>query len=106
MLLRYLFGFKKTEKRCHLDHCEASCEGTKTPEASLKDKTVDQLGCILSQALESLKKVKNCLQKKKKKGHGRLGHEAYTGAKVVKQEHESLKAGDPYPGVRGTSLCP
>jgi transposase len=70
----------------------------------LEDKTVDPLGSLLSQALESLKKVKNSFEKEKKKGHGRLGHEAYVGAKNVEQAHESLKAGDPCPEECGGKL--
>jgi len=36
-------------------------------------------------------------KKKKTKGHGRNGADAYTGAEIVKVPHETLKPGDPCP---------
>ena len=102
--LRSLFGFKQTEKRDHLHPSQESSE-EQTAEPGLGEKVCDQLGNILSQALESLKGVKNSLQKvEKKKGHGRLGHKDYPGATVVTQEHESLKTGDPCPESCGGKL--
>jgi hypothetical protein len=45
----------------------------------------------------------NQTNKKKAKGHGRNGAEAYTGAETVKVAHASLKPGDPCPGcLKGT----
>jgi hypothetical protein len=42
-------------------------------------------------------------EKKKRKGHGRNGADAYTGAEVVKVPHESLKPGDRCPDcIKGT----
>ena len=61
--LRSLFGFKNTEKRCHLNHSEASSQEMEATEESLEDKVVDPLGSLLSHALESLKKVKNSFEK-------------------------------------------
>jgi len=42
-------------------------------------------------------------KKKKTKGHGRNGADAYTGAEIVKVSHEMLKPGDPCPDcIKGT----
>jgi hypothetical protein len=40
-------------------------------------------------------------KKKKRKGHGRIPAEAYTGAERVKVPHASLRSGDPCPCCRG-----
>lgn len=99
--LRNLFGFRKTEKRSHLSPSAESCEEQAGEEGS---ETNNQLGKILGQTLKSLKQVKNALKEGKKKGHGRLSHKDYWGADVVKQPHESLKAGDNYPEGCGGHL--
>lgn len=102
--LRSLFGFKPREKRCHLDHRQDSSEDVKKTGEALDEKSADPLGALLSQALTSLKEFKTTLEKESKKGHGRLGHESYPGAKIIKQPHESLKAGDLCPEECGGRL--
>ena len=92
--LRNLFGFRKTEKR---DHLSPSVEDSKGQIDEKDAEANSQLGTILGQTLNSLKKVKNALKKRRKKGHGRLSHKDYWGADIVKQDHESLKLGDNCP---------
>lgn len=91
--LRKTFGIS-TEKRKHLPPANYTGEGN--DGVSLGEEASDRLGLSLSKALDDLKKSKDS-QKEKKKGHGRLGHKDYPGAKVVNQEHESLKPGDNCP---------
>jgi len=45
-------------------------------------------------------------EKKKPKGHGRHGADAYTGAERVRVRHETLKAGDPCPECEAGKLYP
>lgn len=89
--LRKTFGLS-SERRKHLP--PANCPG-KESDGGLVE-TGDQLGLSLGKALDALTKNHD-LQKGRKKGHGRLGHKDYPGAKVVSQEHESLKPGDNCP---------
>jgi len=93
--LRSLFGFcKKTERRGYLS------------SASKKDGSAE--GSSTEEGLE-LAKTDGLIQEKPVKGHGRLGHEDYTGATVVEQAHDSLKPGDDCPnecGGRVYSLKP
>lgn len=89
--LRKTFGLS-SERRKRLP--PANCPG-KESDGGLVE-TGDQLGLSLGKALDALTKSQD-LQKGRKKGHGRLGHKDYPGAKVVSQEHESLKPGDNCP---------
>lgn len=94
--LRSLFGFKKTEKSCNLpsfEECEALIEEDFDKKKDLEPSN-DNIAPTPSETSED----------KKKKGHGRLSHEAYTNAKVVEQKHESLRPGDPCPEDCGGKL--
>jgi len=99
-----IFGFS-TEKRSHLPPANYPEENEeKSQEGSIKEKACDQLGLALHKTLKSLEKVKGFLSKKQKKGHGRLGHTDYPGAKIVTQNHESLNPGDNCPEDCGGRL--
>jgi transposase len=98
-----LFGFKQTEKRRYFIPPTDSSE-EEANEKGLGEKACDQLGLTLRKTLGSLKKLKDSLEKEKKKGHGRLGHKDYPGANIVNQEHESLKPGDSCPENCGGRL--
>ncbi len=93
--LRTLFGFQ-TEKRGHLHPPDELKEGT--GEESQEENSSDEFGKTLSQMLKSIKKDEELLEKKgQKKGHGRLGHVDYSGATIVRQQHEFLKLGEECP---------
>jgi hypothetical protein len=103
--LRNLFGFRKTEKRSYLPSCPSSSEEERNnDEEEPSGNAFDQLGLVLNQTLESLKKAKDLIKQEKKKGHGRLGHKDYPGASIVTQEHETLKPGDNCPEHCGGRL--
>ena len=103
--LRSLFGFK-TEKRCHLSSSHEPDGQEETPEEVQGANSNDEFGKVLSEMLKSIKEEEELFkkQKEKKKGHGRLGHEDYPGAMVIRQEHESLKPGDLCPEMCGGRL--
>jgi hypothetical protein len=76
--LRGLFGLNTSEKTKDVLKGESGDEQSKPPKDEAASKE----------------------SKKKPKGHGRKGADAYTGAERVKVSHESLKPGDPCP------VCP
>ena len=96
--LRRVFGFGKTEKRRQDNIAEPSEQ--KEISGPDNDDENDQPPYSDSQS----NKDSNSIVKLKAKGHGRLGFAAYTGAEVVKWQHESLKAGDKCPEACGGSL--
>lgn len=100
--LRLLFGFCKTEKRVHL---------TKTKDCDDSQDDPPSGGSAITQSAEMDTSVTPCESPDllaetapKTKGHGRLSHEAYSGATTVEHCHNTLRAGDKCPELCGGKL--
>ncbi len=98
--LRRVFGFGKTEKRRQDNIAELS----EQKESSESDKGDENDQAPSSGSESQSNKESNAIAKLRAKGHGRMGFDAYTGAEVVRWQHESLKTGDKCPEVCGGSL--
>jgi len=88
-----MFGFQKTESLKNLStQLSSSSQSENNEENSSKEESA------LSEDPSKTDDSKDSdTVKKKTKGHGRLGHEAYTGASVENHAHESLKHKDSCP---------
>lgn len=109
--LRSLFGLKRTEKRAHLhknpqtpedDESEGEVVEGEEKSSQEQDKSEligsDEINCALDEVVSPEKEIL------KSRGHGRMGHEAYTGATTTEQLHETLKAKDECPEGCGGRL--
>lgn len=89
---RRAFGFGKTEK------------DKKSKASEEKSKSDDDDQESSSGAKPKTDKSPAAPNKTKAKGHGRMGYEAYTGAEIIKWQHELLSAGDKCPEDCGGTL--
>lgn len=91
--LKDLFGFTTPKKKK-----PSPSNSNKTDSAaSEKNASPDESRTTASSTEVSDSKQPNESGTEKKKGHGRLGHEAYTGAETVYQAHPTLNHGDECP---------
>ena len=103
--LRSLFGLKKTEKRAHLHKKPQEPEDffeEESPEAEEENNKAETL--IKSDEIPSEIDKFFSLKKNPPMGHGRMSHEAYTGATIIEVPHETLKAKDACPTGCGGRL--
>jgi transcription elongation factor Elf1 len=95
--LKSFFGFsKKTEKGRDWERREGDTQDGSTHCLRLE--------AAKRAAAESNTDDETSKKKVKKKGHGRLGHKAYTGATTVDFKHGTLKSGDRCPTGCGGKL--
>ena len=102
--LRVLFGLKKTEKRAHLHKGSQKPVEASFEEDALEEEEKNKETLIKSDETPSEIDKFFSLTKNPPLGHGRMGHEAYTGAAVVNVPHEILKAKDACPTGCGGRL--
>jgi transposase len=87
-LRKFLFGTKKTEKASKVLNKERpKADGAEQPQSNAGDSAEQPQNNAEEKGGEKA-------EKKKPKGHGRNGADAYTGAEWIKVPHESLKPGD------------